>query len=70
MISIFFYIFMNCLCNISTFKVKAIQICIEYLHMTPKWAISPQSKHIINFFTKYLNRIFQLIFFPVVFASI
>lgn len=54
---------MNYLCDISTFKLKAIQICIKYLHMTPEWAISPQSKCIINFFTKYLNSIFQLIFF-------
>ena len=31
--------------------------------MTPEWAISPQSQRTINLFTKYLNSIFQLIFF-------
>lgn len=59
---------MSCLYNVSMFKLKAIQIYNEYLHMTHKWAISPQGKSIINFFKKYLNKIFQLIF-SVVFAS-
>lgn len=37
--------------------------------MTPKLAVSPLGERVINFFTKYLNKIFQLIFSPVVFAS-
>lgn len=53
---------MNLLYIISTFKLKALQICIEYLHMTQKRSVSLQSKCIINFFTNYLNKIFQLIF--------
>lgn len=61
--SSFSHLYELSLFSFRTFQWKTVQICTKYLHMTLKWAVSPSGECVINFFTRYLNKVFQLISF-------